>query len=245
MECYKDLSYLYDKLIYDDINYKEISDYIINKYKQYSSNNLLYLDLACGTGNISVHLAKYFKDTFLVDLSEDMLIEASDKMRKEKVKFKILCQDMTELNLNRKFNLITCVLDSTNYILEKNELISYFRGVYNHLDNGGVFIFDINSSYKIKTILGDNIYSYNTEEIFYTWENSLEDDIVDMYLTFFVKEGELYRRFEEHHTERAYDEKELEIILRDSGFEIMEKHDGYSDEPVSEKSERIVYIVRK
>lgn len=245
MECYKDLSYLYDKLIYDDINYEEISKYINNKYNNYSSSNLLYLDLACGTGNISVHLAKYFKETFLVDLSEDMLVEASDKMRKEKVKFKILCQDMTELNLNRKFNLITCVLDSTNYILEKDDLIRYFKGVHKHLDDQGIFIFDINSSYKIKEILGDNIYTYNTEDVFYTWENSLEDDIVDMYLTFFVKEGDLYRRFEEHHTERAYDDSELDNILRELGFEILEKHDNYSDELIGENTERIVYIVKK
>lgn len=245
MDCYKDLSHLYDKLIYDDINYEEISKYIMNKYEEYSNRKELYLDVACGTGNVSIYLSKHFKETFLVDFSEDMLTEASDKMLKEKVRFKILLQDMTKLNLNRKFDLITCVLDSTNYILYEEDLKNYFKGVYNHLNSDGIFIFDINSSYKIKEILGNNIYNYNTEDIFYSWENYLENDIVDMYLTFFVKDGELFRRFEEFHRERAYEEKEIDAILEHLGFIVLEKHQGYSNNTINKQTERIVYIVKK
>lgn len=245
MECYKNLSYLYDELIYDDINYKEISGFILEKYQKYSTNKSLYLDLACGTGNVSVYLAKEFKEVFLVDISEEMLMEASNKLRKEKISFKILLQDMTQLNLNRKFDLITCVLDSTNYILDKSDLRNYFKSVYDHLNNEAIFVFDINSAYKIKEVLGNNTYTYNTDDIFYTWENSLENNIVEMDLTFFVKEGDLFRRFEEFHRERAYEQQEIEIILNELGFKILEKYDGYDNKLVSEQSERIVYIVTK
>ncbi|MEQ8156799.1 MAG: class I SAM-dependent methyltransferase, partial [Clostridiaceae bacterium] len=185
------------------------------------------------------------KESFLVDLSEEMLTEAGEKVRKNRGNVKIVLQDMRYLSLNRKFNLITCVLDSTNYLLCQEDLKLYFSGVYDHLENDGIFIFDINSSYKIKEILGNNIYNYNTDDIFYSWENYLEDNIVDMELTFFVKEGELYRRFEEYHRERAYEEKEIEEIVSSVGFEIIGKYDGYTENPVIPTSERIVYILKK
>ena len=151
---------------------------------------------------------------------------------------------MSELCLNRKFNLITSVLDSSNYIIEEEDFISYLRNVKNHLKENGVFIFDVNSYYKLSSILGNNIYTYNEDEVFYSWENVFEDDLLSMYLTFFVKKGELYERFEEEHLERAYTEEFIEKTLNDTGFKIIGKYDGYSTNKVNDKTERIVYIVK-
>jgi len=245
MSQYKNLSNIYDNLIYEDIDYQEISEFIMESAKDQNLKYEKYLDLATGTGNVAAYISKNFKESFLVDLSEEMLTEAGEKVRKNRGNVKIVLQDMRYLSLNRKFNLITCVLDSTNYLLCQEDLKLYFSGVYDHLENDGIFIFDINSSYKIKEILGNNIYNYNTDDIFYSWENYLEDNIVDMELTFFVKEGELYRRFEEYHRERAYEEKEIEEIVSSVGFEIIGKYDGYTENPVIPTSERIVYILKK
>lgn len=119
------------------------------------------------------------------------------------------------INFESKFNLITSVLDSTNYITEDDDLIRYFEKVYEHLKDEGLFIFDINSCYKLSNILGNNIYTYSSEDIFYTWENSFEDNILSMFLTFFVKQkNDLYERFEEEHFERAYDETYIEQALK-------------------------------
>lgn len=205
-----------------------------------------YLDLACGTGNVSINVAKYFKTVYAVDLSDDMLNVAFDKFKKNKIKAKVICQDMCELSLNKRFDLITSVLDSTNYITEDEDLLDYFSSVYEHLKENGIFIFDINSYYKLSTVLGNNIYTYSSEEIFYTWENSFEDDVLNMFLTFFVKtENELYKKFEEEHFERAYKESYIEDILKKCNFRIINKFSGYSDEEVNENSERILYIVSK
>ncbi|MGL5765794.1 MAG: class I SAM-dependent DNA methyltransferase, partial [Sarcina sp.] len=109
----------------------------------------------------------------------------------------------------------------------------------------GVFIFDINSYYKLSEILGNNIYTYDNEEIFYTWENIFEDDIVEMSLTFFVKDGYMYERFDEVHEERAYREQEIEAIIKKIGFKIIDKKNGYTDLPIKEDTERILYILKK
>ncbi|WP_270568085.1 class I SAM-dependent DNA methyltransferase [Clostridium beijerinckii] len=244
--AYKEFANIYDELIYEDINYDKVADKIINICRE---NNLKfedYLDLACGTGNVSINVAKYFKTVYAVDLSDDMLNVAFDKFKKNKIKAKVICQDMCELSLNKRFDLITSVLDSTNYITEDEDLLDYFSNVYEHLKENGIFIFDINSYYKLSTVLGNNIYTYSSEEIFYTWENSFEDDVLNMFLTFFVKtDNELYKKFEEEHFERAYKESYIEDILKKCNFRIINKFSGYSDEEVNENSERILYIVSK
>ena len=242
---YGEFAKIYDELICEDIDYNKIEERILGIISKHNIKCEDYLDLACGTGNVAIRMAKHFTNTYLVDLSEEMLQEAYLKLKKERIKGKVICQDMSELSLNHTFDLITCVLDSTNYILEIEDLKDYFKGVYKHLKEDGLFIFDINSFYKLTTILGNNIFSYNTEEVFYNWENTIEDDIVNMYLTFFVKNGDLYERFEEEHYERAYTENQIEGIIQECGFSIINKFDGYNEKDVNEESERILYVLKK
>ena len=244
---YGEFAKIYDELIKEDIDYNLICDRIKELIKIYNINNEDYLDLACGTGNVSSILVNNFLNTYLVDMSEDMLEMACFKFMEQNTKAMIVHQDMTKLNLNHKFDLITCVLDSTNYILEDNKLLDYFKSVYNHLKDEGIFIFDINSFYKLTNILGNNIFTYNEEDVFNTWENTLKDKIVNMFLTFFVKdnESELYERFEEEHYERAYTEEEIEDFLSKANLKILNKFDGYSNNKVSKESERILYVIGK
>ena len=243
--AYGEFAKIYDELINEDINYDEMVKRILDICNLHNLELNDYLDIACGTGNVTIRIAKYFKNIYGVDLSEDMLREAFDKFKKEKIKGKIICQDMTELSLNREFDLITSVLDSTNYITDINGLQEYFKGVYNHLKSNGLFIFDVNSYYKLSEILGNNIYTYSEEEVFYTWENVFEEDLLSMLLTFFVKKGELYERFEEEHLERAYTEEQLEKELEKANLEVIAKFDGYTENYVQANTERIVYVVKK
>jgi len=243
--AYEEFAKIYDELINEDIDYDVIVKRVKELIKKYNVEYEDYLDLACGTGNVALKLAQNFKTSYAVDLSEDMLAKAYDKFQEKGLDISIINQDMTELCLNHSFNLITCVLDSTNYLIEDGELEAYFKGVYNHLKDGGIFVFDINSYYKLSNILGNNTYTYNEEKVFYTWENVFEDDIVNMFLTFFVKKGKLYERFEEEHFERAYREEEIENILKTCGFNFLGKYSGYEDESVTEDSERILYMVGK
>lgn len=244
--AYNEFANIYDELIYEDINYDKVAEKILDICKENNIKFEDYLDLACGTGNVAVKICKEFKNTFAVDLSDDMLNIAFEKFKENKVKAKVICQDMCELSLNHKFDLISCVLDSTNYITEDDDLCAYFSRVYEHLKDDGLFIFDINSYYKLSEVLGNNIYTYSTEDIFYTWENTFEDDILNMFLTFFVKNKEdLYERFEEEHVERAYTEEDIEQALDKCNLKLLGKFDGYSSNLVNENSERILYIVKK
>lgn len=245
MECYKEFAHIYDNLIKGDVDYLKWANIILDLCSELDVPKREYLDLACGTGNLTEHIAKNFLNTWAVDLSFDMLTEAENKLRGKGIKGKFVCQDISELDLNKEFDLITCCLDSTNYLIEDEYILSYFKGVHKHLKQEGIFIFDINSYYKLSNILGNNIFTYDEENVYYSWENIFEDNIVDMYLTFFLKEGELYRRFDEHHTERAYTTEELENFISKAGFKIVKIMDNYEHKDISLTSERIVYVLRK
>lgn len=242
---YGEFAKIYDKLINEDIDYDKIANRINEVISKLDIKKEDYLDLACGTGNVSIKICSEFDNTYLVDLSEDMLSEADEKFRGNNNYPMIICQDMVNLELNHRFDLITCMLDSTNYLIEDGELQKYFNNIYNHLKEDGIFIFDINSYYKISNILGNNIYIHNEDNIFYSWENEFEDDVVGMFLTFFVKDGDKYEKFEEEHYERGYTEFEIEEALKNAGLKLVSKYDEYTKNQVNEKSERIMYIVKK
>jgi len=245
MDCYKEFAHIYDELINSDIDYKTWASNILFICKEYSLDMESYLDLACGTGNLTIEITSEFKNIWAVDLSCDMLSQAEIKMRDAHLEAKFVCQDICALNLNKTFNLITCCLDSTNYILKEENFKKYLIGAYNLLKEDGLFVFDINSYYKLTHILGNNIFNYDSDDVVYIWENYLENDIVEMNLTFFVKEGQVYRRFDEQHSERAYTEKYVEKVIKEIGFEIIKKMDNYEDKIVSDSTERICYVLKK
>lgn len=245
LDCYNDFALIYDKLLIGDIDYEKWGEFILNLCDEYDVVRNLYLDAACGTGNMTIEISPNFNETWAVDISSDMLSIADNKLRHSGLKARAICEDMCDLELNKTFNLITCCLDCTNYLTEDDEIKKYFSSIYRHLKENGLFIFDINSYYKISEILGNNTFNFEDDDIVYIWENSFEDEIVDMYLTFFVKDGDLYRRIDEYHRERAYSDETIDKMLMASGFKILKKLDSYENRPVTQKTERITYVVTK
>ena len=245
MNAYNKFAKIYDTLIYEDIDYLSWSKFILDKYNSFNNEKDVYLDIGCGTGNLAINIVPFFNNNWCVDLSEDMLIMAENKFRGKKLKAKFVRQDMRALNLNRKFDLITCSMDCTNYLTEDGDLVKFFTCIRNHLKDQGLFVFDINSQYKLENILANNTFTYNEEDIVYIWENTLEGNLLEMYLTFFIKDGDLYDRFDEVHLERIYREDEIAKALEDSGLSIASKLDNYTDSSVKTTTERITYFVRK
>lgn len=241
MESYLGFSAVYDKLIKEDINYEEIAEFILNEAKDRKN----YLDLGCGTGSLSSIIGKHFGETYLVDLSPDMLTQAEDKFDELGIRHRSFAISMSDFSFDRTFSLITSSIDALNYLLTDEELQSFFAHVYDHLEEEGVFIFDINSAYKLEQILGNNNFVYTEEDLVYTWENYLEDDIVEMYLNFFIKTGALYERVEEVHYERVYPLEKILFHLEKAGFKEIKLSDSYGQGEIRDETERITFTVRK
>ncbi len=245
MNSYSDFAYIYDTLMHRDVDYEKWADYIENIFTMYGVNPDLVCDLACGTGNITIPLARRGYDMTGVDISEDMLNIARDKAEGLDILF--LNQSMTDLDLYGTMGAFLCMIDGINYILSPKSLLKLFSRIKTcFIDKGGLFIFDISTEHKLKNIIGSNTFVHCDKSIFYTWQNRYLEKkrLSDMFLTFFVKHGENYKRFEERHLQKAHSVNELTSIIKKAGFESVDTYDELTFSPPREDSERIVFVCR-
>lgn len=245
MKSYNEFARVYDELM-NDIDYNKWFNYIEDIFKFNNKKPLNILEMACGTGNLTKFLCENRYDITCFDMSSEMLTIAYEKLRGYK-NVKILNQDMTEFNLNKKFDVVISICDSINYITNDDDLTSVFNNVYNHLNDDGIFIFDINSYFKLSQVIGNNTFIHDEEDIFYTWQNYFDEDekISEFYLTFFIKENENYSRIEEEHFERAYKIDEIIEKLNEAGFKNINYYNAFTFDEPNDKSERINFVVKK
>ncbi len=239
MEAYTDFAKIYDALTFD-VDYDAWAKRITSLLEENKPS--IICELGCGTGSITCRLAKMGYSMIGIDLSEDMLGVAREKCEGENVL--LLNQDMTDFELYGTVDAVICTLDSVNYLTEDGDLDAMLEKCRLYLNTGGLLIFDINTEHKIKNILAPNTFVYETDDVFYTWESSLEGNLCDYYLTFFVKSNDAYRRFDEVHTERIYTDDEIKSALLRHDFCLTGCYDGISEDAPNEKTERVMYVAR-
>ncbi|WHH61384.1 class I SAM-dependent methyltransferase [Petroclostridium sp. X23] len=245
-ESYSGFAYIYDKLM-SDVDYEQWIEYIESIFEKNHIHPKLVLELACGTGNICTRLAQRGYDMIGIDLSEDMLNVAVPKAKEMELDILFLRQDMTQFELYGTVDAILCLMDSVNYILEEEKLIDMFKLVKNYLNPGGLFIFDINSSYKLRETLGNNTFVEDEDEIFYVWENNYDDEneICDFYLNFFIRQGKKYIRVDEVHQQKAYSIAAIEKCLLASGMKLLDVYEPFCFEKPEDDGERVFFIASR
>ncbi|MDE6093057.1 MAG: class I SAM-dependent methyltransferase [Ruminococcus sp.] len=247
MSGYSVFARYYDELT-ANIDYKKRAEYfhkIIGKFK--STDNNILLDLACGTGSISEKMAKLGYDVIGVDNSQEMLGIALDKKFDSGLNIQYLCQDMRNIDMFGTIGITICALDSINHLPCIDDVRKVFERVSLFSEYNGLFIFDVNTLYKHRKILADNTFTYETDNVYCIWENSLNKDTdeVRMNLEFFeLEENGLYSRSADSFSEKAYSEETIEKLLAETNFEIIGKYGDDTFESPSETSQRIIYTTR-
>ena len=240
---YGRFAYIYDRLMHGDIDYDKWCDYIENMLYVHDCDAQTVCELACGTGNMTARLIKRGYDVTGVDVSSDMLAAAADKLGNTE----LVCIDMTRFVPQKKYDAFLCMIDGINYVTVPAALLRMFKNIKAALTDGGMFMFDISSEYKLRAVIGNNTFIHSEYDVFYAWQNEYYEryNISDMLLNFFVldKNGE-YSRFEERHTQRGWTEKQIRILLKRAGFTEICAYDELSFEPPEEDSERIVFVCR-
>lgn len=246
MEAYTGFAEVYD-VFQDNVPYEEWCSYVTGLLKEYQVMDGLVLDLGCGTGSLTGLMARSGYDMIGIDNSGEMLQIAMNKRNASGLDILYLLQDMRGFELYGTVKAVISICDSMNYIMEYQELVEVFRLVNNYLDPKGVFIFDLNTEYKYRELLADNTFAEDREESSFIWNNFYdEEDKVNEYdLTLFVREGELYRKFEETHYQRAYGLDQIQQAIRDGGMEFVAAYDACTRNPVQQDSERIYVIARE
>ena len=247
MEAYSGFAKVYD-LFMDNIPYGEWTEYVKELLAEEGITNGILLDLGCGTGSVTELLAKAGFDMIGIDNSEEMLDIAMEKRYESGLDILYLLQDMREFELYGTVKGVVSICDSMNYILDDEDLLDVFKLVHNYLDNDGIFVFDMNTMYKYQEILADNTFAEDREESSFIWGNYYdEEDEINQYdLTLFVREEDgRYRKYEETHLQRAYEQETVEELIKESGLELLHVYDAFTKELPAEDSQRIYYVCRR
>ena len=246
MDAYTSFASVYDMFM-DNIPYGEWCAYLTSLLKEYGVEDGILLDLGCGTGSLTELLAQEGYDMIGVDFSEDMLQIAMEKREESGLPILYLLQDMREFELYGTVKAAVSICDSMNYILEKEDLVQVFKLVNNYLDPSGIFIFDMNTEYKYAHLLADGTFAENREESSFIWENFYDEDerINEYDLTLFIKEGELFRKFEETHYQRCYSLDEVKEAAKEAGMEFVAAYDAFTRKQVKDDSERVYLVFRE
>lgn len=246
MTSYVSFADFYDALT-ENVSYEERCGYILSLMEDAGHPMGLTLDLACGTGSLTLEFARRGIDVFGADASAEMLCQAQNKAFGEGKQILFLCQKMQELDLYSSIDTCLCTLDSINHLTDMRDVQETFNRVYRFLNPGGYFLFDANTIYKHQKILADNTFVYDTEPVYCVWQNTLlENNTVQIDLDFFEqRQNGTYVRSSESFCERAYSREELERMLRQSNFKLEGCYGDMTRALPGEKEQRIIFVAKK
>lgn len=243
-EQYTAFSSWYDAMM-GQVDYKSWAAYLLGFLREKNVSRLV--ECACGTGNITRELLLSGLQVTGLDCSEDMLMVAREKLRKQGLRCPLVREDMRCLSVHKPVEAVVCGCDGVNYLTEG--VADFFSAAYKALLPGGLLLFDISSYYKLSRVLADKAFGDKGKDWGYVWENHFDRDssLLEMELTCFVKEDgkDGYRRFEERHLQRAYRQEELTEALLQAGFRDIRVYGAFSLTPPEKNSERLQFIAYK
>ncbi|MBQ1967533.1 MAG: class I SAM-dependent methyltransferase [Clostridia bacterium] len=250
MAGYGDFAYYYD-LLTENVDYESRCEYICNLLAENGVSKGILLDLACGTGTMSMLLSDKGYDVIGVDASEDMLSVAQEKKMESGKDIMFLCQRMEELDLFGTINAAVCTLDSINHITDEKTVQQVFSKVSLFMEDKGIFLFDVNTPYKHREVLGDNTFIYDMDDVYCVWQNSTDKKtlLTEVSLDIFEKDTEeeedVYYRYSEEFSEKGYELSQIEKWLTEYKFEVLGVYEELSKNKVGEKTQRAVFVARK
>lgn len=245
MASYESLAGSYDELT-TDVDYPRWRRYVERHFAKLDRPVRRVLDLACGTGSLTRELAQAGYEMVGVDLSEDMLAVAEEKCRDLEPRPLFFREAMESLRLPMGVDACVCCLDSVNYVLKPEKAKAAFRRVWECLEPGGLFLFDVDTPKKLEEMDGQ-VFLDETEDVYCVWrgEYSQKKRICSFWMDIFRREGEVWTRGEELHRERAYTDEELTAFLEEAGFIKIKRHGELKMAPPKEDAYRVFYSARK
>lgn len=217
---YNAFASVYDRLM-ADVDYQAWARFYHTLMEHYGIPRGKVCECACGTGSITLPLSRMGYQMTGVDLSPDMLFEASQKARKSGAMIPFVKQDMRSLRLHRQMDAVLCTNDGLNYLKDAAELTDFFRAAYLAVREGGGLFVDLSTPYKLEHVLGDHFIGDETEDIAYLWQNRFNraQGYVDLNLAIFVRQQEeTYLRIGEHQRQYAHSAQQLVGLMEAVGF---------------------------
>lgn len=239
----------YYNLLYVDKNYVSESDYIINTIKKYKEQVSEILDIGCGTGKHAALIAEKGYSVTGIDLSTEM-IEIAKSSNYKGCEFYI--GNAGDFDINKKFDVITSLFHVISYQTLNIELEKVLLNVKNHLNPGGLFIFDfwytpavlnIKPSIKIKRLEDQNIKVTRISEPI----NHPNEDVIDVHFELHIveKASKNYEIINEQHKMRYFSIPELDFFLGKSGLKSLQYEEWETGNSPSSETWGVCCIAQK
>lgn len=240
---YSKLAHIYDYVM-SHVDYKTWAIYILKISDQFQPDAKSILDISCGTGSmlISINSKKYSYIGF--DLSLEMVKIAKRKKASDLRKMLFFQGDMTAFSLKKRVDIIVCLYDSINYLLNFQLWSSMFDCVYDTLNNGGIFVFDICTEKNSVKYFTDYIESHGTDNYEYIRESSY-DRKNKIHKNKFTIDFNNAPTYIEHHQQRIYPIDDVTKFISATGFQMIGSFDGFSFRAASEESLRVHFVLKK
>lgn len=246
---YEKLALIYDALIREDVDYEAYAQWLDHLFQEQGRGNGSLLEVGCGTGTMTLLMEKKGYQLTGLDLSEEMLMEADRKAFEAGTSIRWFQGDVTQTTLPKDFDGVYSTMDTFNYILEEHDLLKSFQGIYEALKPGGLFVFDVNTPYRLIDIYGNNTFHFIRDDVCYIWECSYDEEtlISRFDITFFVQDGDEdeYVRFDEVHLQKAYSVEEWISLLIKAGFVSVQTLDFLSEKQPLKSAQKVHLIARK
>ena len=245
MDAYHELAKSYDRLT-NDVDYRATVDFYMEILKKEGLKPRTCVDLACGTGSVTAILAEQGLDIIGVDMSEEMLTVAMEKVMDMDKPPMFLCQKLQQLRLPRGVDLAVCALDSLDYVTDPADCAEAIRRVYKVLNPGGIFIFDVNTPEKLRAMDGQ-VFLDEDDDVYCVWRGEFDEEtnICSYGMDLFQRQGKVWHRSFEEHREYAYSQEQLTQYLKAAGFTHIQVYADRLFEAPREGEQRIYFKARK
>ncbi|MUT66276.1 class I SAM-dependent methyltransferase [Paenibacillus sp. NEAU-GSW1] len=253
MDAYGQFASVYDRLM-ADMPYDKWRQFAESCWARYGEPSTV-VDLGCGTGSIAIPLALSGRSVYGIDLSADMLAVASSKWDDRRSasiarggSIVWLQQDMRDWQLAEPADCVISFCDCINYLTEEEDVESAFRAAHEGLKEDGLFMFDVHAPSVLERYAEGQPFVLDEEEVAYIWTCEFDEERceIEHQLTIFAQEqGERFRRFEELHTQRAYDPDWIKAALLRAGFSAVELFADFELQPADSDSERLFFVARR
>ena len=245
MDAYHALAASYDRLT-NDVDYEATVEFYMEILRREGLRSRTVVDLACGTGSVTKILAQKGYDVIGVDISEEMLTEAQQKVQDMEHPPRFVCQSLQRLYLPRGVDMAVCALDSLDYITDPADCAEAIRRTYKALNPGGIFIFDVNTPEKLRAMDGQ-VFLDEDDDVYCVWRGEFDEktNICSYWMDLFQRHGEVWHRAYEEHCEYAYSRQQLTTYLKEAGFTHIEVYADRKFEEPGAGEQRIYFKARK